>query len=386
MKIAYLSSAEMPSNTAHSLQVMKMCQAMEQEGHAVTLILPSAGRQSPVDELNRMYGVKIGFEIRRVEQAPVLGRRGLALTLAREAARLSPDMAYTRGIDIGWAAAARGLRTVVEVHSPPAGWFGPIYFRMLLRNKAVRILVISRPLEETLRKGYPELANYPILVAPDAVDLERYKYLPPPEKARARLGLPPKEFTAGYSGGLVAGRGVEQILELAERMPEVSFLILGGDEPILGRWKRRTPGRANIRWKGHVPNAELPLYQAACDVLLMPYQRQVTVQGRGNSAEIMSPLKLYEYMAAGRLILASDLSALRVILNETNSVLLPCDAIEPWVQALQKAKRAKVWAGRLAVRARRDVQPFTWRNRVKAIMEFAGGGRMSFPRSDRDAG
>lgn len=211
MKIAYLSSAAVPSNSAHSLQVMKMCQAMEQEGHAVTLMLPPAGKPSPVDALNRMYGVNIRFEIRRVELPPILGRRGLAWTLANEAARLAPEMAYTRGVDIGWAAAARGLHTVVEIHSPPTGWFGPFYLRRLLRYPPVRILTISRPLEEMLRKGYPALANRPILVAPDAVDLERYKKLPPPEKARALLGLPQKIFAAGYSGGLVAGRGVEQI-------------------------------------------------------------------------------------------------------------------------------------------------------------------------------
>jgi len=371
MKIAYLSSAAVPSNSAHSLQVMKMCQAMEQEGHAVTLMLPPAGKPSPVDALNRMYGVNIRFEIRPVELPPILGRRGLARALANEAARLAPEMAYTRGIDIGWAAAARGLHTVVEIHSPPTGWFGPFYLRRLLRFPSVRILAISHPLEALLRKRYPALANRPILVAPDAVDLERYKKLPPPEKARALLGLPPKRFTAGYSGGLVAGRGVEQILELAGRLPDVSFLILGGDELSVPRWKRRTAERENVRWMGHVPNAKLPLYQAACDALLMPYQRQVTVQDRGNTADIMSPLKLYEYMAAGRLILASDLPALRVILNETNSVLLPCDALDPWVQALEKAKRARVRARRLAERARRDVRPFTWRNRIHAIMEFA---------------
>jgi glycosyltransferase involved in cell wall biosynthesis len=302
---------------------------------------------------------------------PILGRRGLAWTLANEAERLAPDMACTRGIDIGWAAAARGLRTVVEIHSPPTGWFGPFYLRRLLRHPSVRILAISRALETILRKEYPALADRPILVAPDAVDLERYKNLPPPEKARARLGLPLKRFTAGYSGGLVAGRGVEQILELAGRLPDVSLIILGGDELSVTGWKQRTAERENVRWMGHVPNAELPLYQAACDVLLMPYQRQVTVQGRGNTAEIMSPLKLYEYMAAGRLILASDLTALRVVLNETNSVLLPCDTLDPWVQALEKAKRARTWARRLAERARRDVRPFTWRNRIHAIMEFA---------------
>ena len=373
MKIAYLSSAAVPSNSAHSLQVMKMCQAMQQEGHAVTLILPPGDGKSSAN-LNLMYGVEIQFQILRVELPPLLGRRGLALALSRQTARLLPDMVYTRGIDIAWAAAARGLRTAVEIHALPAGWLGPWYLRMLARNPSVRMITISRTLEDLLRRRYPALRNRPILIAPDAVDLERYRDLPSSRQARVRLGFPPERFTAGYFGSLVAGRGLEQIIDLAGRLPEVSFHILGGDPTAIDRWKRQTSNRENLRWKAHVPNAELPLYQAACDALLMPYQKEVTIQGRGNSAEIMSPMKLYEYMAAGRLILASDLPALRVILNEDNSVLLPGDSIDSWAAALEKARRAKAWAGSLAKQARKDVQPHTWRNRVRTIMKFTADG------------
>jgi glycosyltransferase involved in cell wall biosynthesis len=324
--------------------------------------------------LNRMYGVEIRFEIRRVNLPPILGRRGLALALLGQAARLVPDMVYTRGVDIAWAAAARGLHATVEIHALPAGWLGPRYLRMLARNPSVQAITISRALEDLLRREYPALISRPILVAPDAVDLERYWNLPSPRQARARLGFSPERFTAGYFGSLVAGRGVEQIIDLAGRLPEVSFHILGGDPTAVDRWKRRAANRENLRWKAHLPNAELPLYQAACDVLLMPYQKEVTIQGKGNTAEIMSPMKLYEYMAAGRLILASDLPALRVILNENNSVLLPGDTIDSWAAALEKARRARAWAGRLAKQARKDVQPHTWRSRVRTIVEFARGG------------
>jgi len=374
MRIAYLSSAAVPSNSAHSLQVMKMCQAMQQEGHAVTLILPRSGGESPPADLARMYGVEIRFEMLRVNLPPVLGRRGLAMALSGEAARRSPEMVFTRGVDIAWAAAARGMRAIVELHALPSGWFGPWYLRMLARNQAVRIITISRPLEDRLRKGYPALGNRPILIAADAVDLERFENTPAPERARAPLRLPENGFTAGYFGSLVAGRGVELMIELATHLPEISFLVFGGDAQSVDRWKRETTNWRNLRWMGHVPNADLPLCQAACDVLLMPYQTQVTIQGKGNTAEIMSPMKLYEYMAAGRPILASDLPALRVLLNEANSILLPPGAIDAWTAALEKIRRDKSLGGRLAAQARKDVQPHTWRNRVRTILEFARDG------------
>ncbi len=380
MKIAYLSSAPIPSTTAHSLQVMKMCQAMAQEGHDVTLLLPPSGRSPSRKELGRMYGIEMDFDIRRVGLLPILGRRGLAMAEASEAMRLSPDLAYARGVDIAWAACLRGLYTVLEIHHPPTGRLGPLYLRWLAHPgpgsgwTSARMLVISSKLEEILREEYPSLAGTPLLVAPDAVDLERYRKVPVPRTARTRLGLPPARFTAGYFGTLVAGRGVEQILDMAERMPDAEFLILGGDPESVLEWKTRAAKQENVRWLGHIPNAEVPLYQAACDALLMPYQSQVTVQGKGNTADIMSPMKMYEYMAAGRLILASDLPAVQIALNRRNSVLLPSDRIDLWVEALERARRKPDWAKTLAARAQKDVQPHTWRNRVRAILDYAWEG------------
>lgn len=380
MKIAYLSSAAIPSTSAHSLQVMKMCHAMTQEGHAVTLILPPSETLPSTEELGRLYGVEVDFDIRRVGLLPILGRRGLAMAEANEAVHLSPDMVYARGVDIAWAACLRGLYTVLEIHHVPTGRLGPVYLRWLAHPgpgsgwTSARLLVISRRLEEMIRQQYPSLADRPILVAPDAVDLERYRKVSTPRTARRKLGLATGKFTAGYFGTLVAGRGVEQIIAMAERSPDIDFLMLGGEPAVATEWKNRTADRRNIRWLGHVPNADVPLYQAACDALLMPYQREVTVQGKGNTAEFMSPLKMYEYMAAGRLILASDLPALRVALHERNSVLLPSDKIEAWVEALETTRRKPIWAKALAARAQKDVQPLTWRNRVQAILDFAWDG------------
>jgi glycosyltransferase involved in cell wall biosynthesis len=388
MKIAYLSSAAVPSTSANSLQVMKMCQAFSQEGHEVHLILPpadetrtnEAGAISPAppsgdvplsESLIRQYGLASVFLTHRVKLLPLLGRRGLAWAEADEAARLAPDLVYTRGIDIAWAVAQHGFPVMLEIHHPPTGRIGPLYFRQILRRSNVRLAVISRPLEENLRRTYPALCNRDLLVIPDAVDTEPYRNLPAPDRARTRLNLAAKKFTAGYFGSLVAGRGVEMICELAQRLADAEFLMLGGNPEEVEAWKAQTAARKNIRWLGHVPHAEVPLYQAACDVLLMPYQREVTIRNKGNTAEIMSPMKLFEYMAAGRAILSSDLPALRVMLHDENSVLLPPDDPAAWAEALAKIRRNAVKRKRIAARARADVRPFTWRSRIKRILEFA---------------
>ena len=75
-------------------------------------------------------------------------------------------------------------------------------------------------------------------------------------------------------------------------------------------------GIKNVHLTGFVPNEELPLYQAACDILLMPYEEAIAGSSGGDTARFASPMKAFEYMAAGRPILSSDLPVFREVLDE----------------------------------------------------------------------
>jgi glycosyltransferase involved in cell wall biosynthesis len=375
MKLAYLSSAAIPSTSAHSLQVMKMCQALADEGAVVILFAPPGQAELPREELERAYGVRLRFEIRRVRQMPVIGRRGLAPIAVRAARAFGCDAIYTRGVDFAWWSAAAGLPTLLEVHQPPTGHLGRLCFGGFVPLARGRLAVISRQLEEKLRREYPLLRGRSLLVLPDAVDLDLYQNLPTPPVARERLHMASMANTIGYFGSLVAGRGLELILALARRFPEAAFLICGGEPSAVQAWRSRSADCRNIHWTGHLPNAEVPLYQAACDVLLMPYERRVTVQGVGDTSETMSPLKLFEYMASGRLILASDLPALREMLNGNNCMLLPPDDTGSWESALRNALSDPPLRLRLAAQACTDVAPYSWRNRARAVLDFAFGDK-----------
>ena len=122
-----------------------------------------------------------------------------------------------------------------------------------------------------------------------------------------------------------------------------------------------------MRIVGYVANSELPTFYAACDVLLMPYQREVAGSGGGNTANYMSPMKMFEYMATGRMIIASDLPVLREILDDTNAVLCDPDDIPAWRNALQRAKIDAEWSLSLAGNASAKVENFTWKRRVQNI-------------------
>ena len=204
------------------------------------------------------------------------------------------------------------------------------------------------------------------VISPNGIDLERFANLPDPAEARRQLGLPEKP-TAGYTGHLYAGRGTALLTELARRLPEVQFLWAGGREAEVQAWQARlkAEGLINVHLTGFIENRQLPLYQAAAEVLLMPYERAISGSSGGNSAGYASPMKMFEYMACGRAILTSDLPVIREVLNETNAVLCPPEDSTAWTEALSALLADEARRKALATQAWQDVQPYTWLERAR---------------------
>jgi glycosyltransferase involved in cell wall biosynthesis len=208
------------------------------------------------------------------------------------------------------------------------------------------------------------------LVAPMGVDLERYEGLPEPTEARKRLELPEK-LTVGYTGHLYAGRGVDLLFQLAGGFPEAQFVLAGGEPDAVRRWEARRLawGLQNVRLLGFVPNRELPMVQAACEILAMPYARRVLSSSGTETGRFASPMKTFEYLASGRAILSSDLPVLREVLSDENAVLVPSEDLSAWQGALRDLIRSPDRRSALAAQARREVERYTWRARARRVLE-----------------
>jgi glycosyltransferase involved in cell wall biosynthesis len=204
-----------------------------------------------------------------------------------------------------------------------------------------------------------------------AVDLEPYADLPSPAQARAQLGLQ-EGITAGYTGHLYPGRGTDLMFELAGRHPEFQFLWVGGEELAVAQWRKRqmdTAGMSNLQIVGFVDQERLPAYQAACDILLMPYERRVGVSSGGDTAAFASPMKMLEYLAAGRAILASDLPPIREILHEKIARLVPPEDVSAWSQSLRELGEGASRRETLGSAARVEAARHTWRERAHRALE-----------------
>jgi glycosyltransferase involved in cell wall biosynthesis len=236
-----------------------------------------------------------------------------------------------------------------------------------LRGKK-RLVSITRALVKILEGDFHmPFSDDEVLIAPNGVDLERFVSLPDAVTARRQLGLR-EAPTVMCTGHLYAGRGAELFLALAKSLPQAQFVWVGGRPEDIGTWKPRVESD-NVTFTGFIPNRDLPLYQAAAEILLMPYSRSIMgSSGSADSAAVASPMKMFEYMAAGRAIVSSDLPVIREVLNEKNAVFCEPDRIGDWrlaIQALFDDGRRRTTLGN---RARQDVQGYTWVARAQKIM------------------
>lgn len=373
MKIACIASSSIPSATANSIQVMKVCQALQQVGGAVRLWVPGEP-SADWAQLADFYGLTTFFEVDWVRASRFWKRYDLAWKSVELAQSWGAGLIYTWMLQSAVLALWRGLPVILELHDRPSGRVGPRLFREFIRHPGrKRLLVITEALLERIQQEYRWSPPQGVVqIAPNGTELERYENLPQPEEARRQLGLPQMP-TVVYSGSFYAGRGLDLLLHLARNFPSVTFLWIGGRPQDVAGWKKRLAdmGLENVLLTGFVENSRLPLFQAAGDVLLMPYERAIAGSSGGNSAEICSPMKMFDYLACGRPILASDLPVFHEVLNENNAVFCPPQDAALWSKALESLLADADKRQRLGEQARADSARYTWRERAgHALADF----------------
>jgi len=371
MKLALIAPTPIPASTANSIQFMKMAQAFARLGHELQIYAPGKKPQQTRKELIEHYGLQEDLDITWMSAKLCWRRYDYAVRAVKKAKHWGADMIFTRLPQAAAWSALRGIPTIFEVHDMPSGKMGPRLLSVFLRARGGNgLVVISKALVKAITQRYPIQENDPrIHISPDAVDLERYIDLPSPSKARKSLGLA-NGFTVGYTGHLYAGRGISFILDLAEKKKNMQFLLVGGRREDVKRVEREINRRAlkNVTLTGFIPNAQLPLYQAAADVLLMPYETRVAASSGGNIASFLSPMKMFEYLASARPILASDLPVLGEVLNAKNAVVMSMVDTTEWVKELTQLSKNQNRRTELSQAARQTSKNYSWESRAEKIL------------------
>jgi glycosyltransferase involved in cell wall biosynthesis len=372
MKIVYWSFSTFPSQAANSVNVMKMASAFANLGHEVVVIALEGDSSIDSLELYENYGVKNNFKVIRSTYPKVkLGWILWGFLMLRIVIKEKPNLIFARDSFGALLSAFIGRNVFFEVHGAPHGR-DKILFTFLFSLKRIRkIVIISKSLRDYLYGRY-RIDNSKIVVAPDAVDQSWITMRENVSVFRKELGYRESDLLIGYTGSLYKGRGIELILEIAKHRPQDKFIIIGGpsNEREVFITKAKKSGLNNIRFKNYVPHNLLPQYLFSCDILLMPYQKKLKTANNGpDTSKFMSPIKMFEYMASGKPIIASNLNVIKEVLeNERNSLLVESDKVSQWCNAIRKLASNPKLANRLGKHAKNDARKFTWSERVKLIL------------------
>lgn len=366
MKIIYIADSIIPSQTANSVHVMKMCQALSSGGtNDLSLILPNKiDKNIKTDDIYDFYGSKECFRIVKLYRPKIRGGFLIFSFLSiMEAIKNKPNLIYTRFLYSCFFASLFKLPTIFEIHAPFTTKMDIFFFKMINKNKLKKIVVISKALKSYFIEKY-NISSEKIMVAPDGADSI-------PEDLKPIKIKKNKNFLIGYIGHLYKGRGIDIIAEVAKRCDWAEFHVIGGLPEDVNYWKKELSNFKNIIIHGSVPPKEVYGYMLNFDILLAPYQEKVCVYGgRGNTAQWMSPLKIFEYMAAGKAILASDMPALREILvHEKNSLLASPRNIDKWVENLERIKKDFSLRKKIGAKAKSEFEErYTWRSRADFVL------------------
>ena len=232
-------------------------------------------------------------------------------------------------------------------------------------NAAQVLLAVSEEVAEYLKRF--SMAREKVHVVPNGVNPDRFAPNQMPSLPTAAETL-----TVGFAGSMKPWHGLENLLEafarLHQRLPASRLLLVGdgsGREPLAAAASARGLGKA-VQFTGAVPANEVPGLLASMDVAVAPYPNLPNFY--------FSPLKVYEYMAAGLPVVASRIGQLeKLIEHQRNGLLVPPGDAPVLASELERLGREPDLRRRLGQAARaRVVRDHTWDGAVERILGLAG--------------
>ncbi len=385
MRIIYIANARMPTEKAHGIQLAKMCEAFCEQGVSLTLLAPRRG-DAPVP-LREFYGLRSSIPLKKLPAPDTYGAGRIGFLFGSfvfmasyffyclfQKARGACDAIYTVDIDqfSFFLIPLLDIPYFVELHDAKP-WSA--LYAWFLRN-ARGIIAVNSIIKKDIAAafGIPEKN---IIVCPNGIDMARFGKNVSKKEARASLGLPHNARIALYAGKFYAWKGLAVLIRAAQKLREGAIYIVGGDGDDLKKIAGVDDLPRSLICFGHRQYREIPMWLHAADVLLL-----LGTKENEYSRLHTSPMKLFEYLASRRPIVASRTPAIEDVVSEREVFFYEPDNAESLEAAIGRAYSAREAEEirRKTESAFEKAQEFTWEERAKKIISFIRfSSSMEFP-------
>jgi glycosyltransferase involved in cell wall biosynthesis len=361
MKITVIFNNRLPTERAHGLQIIKTCEAFARAGIETELVVPDASNNIKEDvfqyyRAERIFSakkIKCWGKSYRIKYASFL----INLLFSRISRK---RIIFTRHPEIAFLFSRFGYRVIFELHN----WLPEKKKRNVFFLKKVFLIIATTKIikQEFVKNGFDERK---IMVAPNGVELEDFNLKLSKEEIRNLLNLPLDKEIILYSGHLFKQKGVYAIVAAAKLLPEKHFVFIGGLRSDVENLKQAAKGFKNIEIRGAKKYKEVPQYLKAADMLVIANSGADEIE-----KNFTSPLKLFEYLAAGKVIIASRVPAIEEFLNENTAVFFEPDNPRSLVKTIQKISDDQEKQEKLASSALELAKNYTWQSRIEKIVNF----------------
>ena len=352
--IYYVAELNLPSKSAYSIHVMKMCEAFSKLGFKINLFVIS---NKNTNLIYKSYNLKEKFYINSIFNTFIklnfIYRIIFSLKILLKNFEKN-SIFISRSIIFALIASAIKKKVILELHHEITG-FSKLFYNFLnslnLINNLNYIL-----LSKKLNKIY-KISKKKKIILDDAVNILDFKL-----KKTSKY-----KKTCVYIGSFFEGKGVEQIFRLAALNKDIKFHLYG-DKNFLNVNKKLK----NIKIFNFINYNKIPKTLSKYEIALMPYQKKVRGRGSIWLEKYMSPLKMFDYLAAKMIIIASDLKVYKhILVNNYNSLLLKINDDVLWSQKIRIMLKSNPKKNKLKSNAYKTANKYTWEKRCKKIIHFA---------------
>ena len=314
MRICYLSNTAIPSSAASSIQIVKMCEAFSKLNNEVFLITTGVIKSNLI--YTKYYNIKKKFILERVisfSKFPLgFSYYLFSLVSILKSLKYRPDIYITRNFFTCFLLILFKKKIVLELHhdlnmESRIVRFLVKYTNFLNSKYIIKIIAITNNVKNIYEKDH-KIINNKILVLPSGSSIN----------SRFNFNNNCKAFKIGYLGSLYESRGLNLIFNLAKIDTHNEYYLYGDTKQIKNRWKYKFV--KNLHLNNHLPYKIVAKTLSEMDILLIPYTSLITVAGNvGNITDFTSPLKLFDYLAAGKIIICSNYSVLKEVLKKNKN-------------------------------------------------------------------
>ena len=381
IKIVYFSDARIPSEMANSVSITNLCNAFTELGVDTNLVKPWRFRNRNInsDDIFKIYGIKNKFNIVDTPYIDLSVFENILPNLILRPVnyltkriwqkyiadfivnKFSPDVIHMRN-NIPFALnhlAKKNRLVLLEFYDEPSKFYLDIYKKSIVGNKKLILTAITSNLADQISELF-QIDRKIIQISPSGVDKSRF--------SKHILNFNKIRKTIMYIGSLHSNRGIDSFILASKHVNEHDFLIVGGTEQDSDKLKVKfnLNNKSNLKFVSHQTHSKISDYYNNADILILPM-----TSNQSHTRLYSSPNKLFEYMASGKPIIASDLPSINEVVTHNHSALLfkPDDSND-LTKKIYKLVNNKKLAEKLSLNSLNLVDNYTWQTKARNMLDL----------------